>query len=47
MFVFGENRTYFKANIKLDISYQEISSFIFPVLLSFSNKDNNVLLEYV
>jgi hypothetical protein len=30
MFVFEENRTYFKAGIKLDISYQEILSFMLP-----------------
>jgi len=44
MFVFEENRTYFKANIKVDISYQEISTFMLPLhnaVRSFCN--NNII----
>ena len=29
---FRRKRTYFKANIKVDISYQEISTFMLPLV---------------
>jgi hypothetical protein len=46
MFVFEENRTYFKENIKLDISYQEISSFMLPEYYKQEPRTNHIMTIY-